>query len=162
VKFTAAILTISDSCHRGLREDLSGPRLKRTLADLGFEIVLTRVLPDEVEQIVSALREAAAKASLVISTGGTGISARDVTPEATRRVCDRLLDGVAELMRAEGMKQTKFAALSRGVCGSIGRSLILNLPGNPAGAQHSLQSVMHLIPHALDLLAGKTEHSAAQ
>lgn len=162
MKFTAAILTISDSCHRGLREDLSGPRLKRTLADLGFEIVLTRVLPDEVEQIVSALREAAAKASLVISTGGTGISARDVTPEATRRVCDRLLDGVAELMRAEGMKQTKFAALSRGVCGSIGRSLILNLPGNPAGAQHSLQSVMHLIPHALDLLAGKTEHSAAQ
>jgi molybdenum cofactor synthesis domain-containing protein len=162
VKFTAAILTISDSCHRGLREDLSGPRLNRTLADLGFEIVLTRILPDEVEQIVSALREAAAKASLVISTGGTGISARDVTPEATRHACDRLLDGVAELMRIEGMKQSKFAALSRGVCGTIGKSLILNLPGNPAGAQHSLQSVMHLIPHALDLLAGKTEHSTAQ
>jgi molybdopterin adenylyltransferase len=162
VKFTAAILTISDSCHRGSREDLSGPRLRRTLADLGFEIVLTRILPDEVEQIVSALRESAAKASLVISTGGTGISARDVTPEATRHVCDRLLDGVAELMRTEGMKQSKFAALSRGVCGTIGKSLILNLPGNPAGAQHSLQSAMHLIPHALDLLAGKTEHSAAQ
>lgn len=162
MKSTAAILTVSDSCHSGSRKDLSGPSLTRALADFGFEIVLTRVLPDEVEQIVLALREAAAKASLVISTGGTGISARDVTPEATRRVCDRLLDGVAELMRAEGMKQTKFAALSRGVCGTIGKSLILNLPGNPTGAQHSLQSVMHLIPHALDLLAGKTEHSTAQ
>jgi molybdopterin adenylyltransferase len=162
VKFTAAILTISDSCHRGLREDLSGPKLQRALADAGFEIVITRVLPDDAKQIAPALREVAAKACFVVTTGGTGISARDVTPEATRSVCDRLLDGVAELMRVEGIKQTRFAALSRGVCGTIGKSLVLNLPGNPAGAQHSLESVMHLIPHALDLLAGKTEHSAAQ
>ena len=162
MKLTAAILTISDSCHSGLREDLSSPRLQRTLSDAGFEIVLTRVLPDEVKQIAPALRDAAAKAPLVVTTGGTGISARDVTPEATRSVCDRLLDGVAELMRAEGMKQTQFAALSRGVCGTIGKSLVVNLPGNPAGAQQSLQTVLHLIPHALDLLAGKTEHSTAQ
>jgi len=162
VKFTAAILTISDSCHNGSREDLSGPKLQRALADAGFEIVITRVLPDDVEQIAPALREMAAKACFVVTTGGTGISARDVTPEATRSVCDRLLDGVAELIRAEGIKQTKFAALSRGVCGTIGKSLVLNLPGNPAGAQHSLQSVLHLIPHALDLLGGRTEHSATQ
>ena len=162
MKFTAAILTISDSCHRGARKDLSGPKLQRALVDAGFEIVMTRVLPDDAEQIAPALRELAAKACFVVTTGGTGISARDVTPEATRSVCDRLLDGVAELMRAEGIKQTRFAALSRGVCGTIGKSLVLNLPGNPAGAQHCLESVMHLIPHALDLLAGKTEHSAAQ
>jgi len=93
-----------------------------------------------------------------VTTGGTGISARDVTPEATRKVCERLLDGVAELMRAEGLKQTPFAALSRGVCGTIGASLVLNLPGNPAGANQSLKAVLPLIPHALDLLAGKTEH----
>src|SRR5438270_4428709 len=162
MKFTAAILTFIDSCHNGSREDLSGPKLQRALADAGFEIVITRVLPDDVEQIAPALREMAAKACFVVTTGGTGISARDVTPEATRSVCDRLLDGVAELIRAEGIKQTKFAALSRGVCGTIGKSLVLNLPGNPAGAQHSLQSVLHLIPHALDLLGGRTEHSATQ
>jgi molybdopterin adenylyltransferase len=162
VKFTAAILTISDSCHRGVREDLSGPKLQRVLSDAGFEVVITRVLPDDAEQIAPALREVATKARFVVTTGGTGISARDVTPEATRSVCDRLLDGVAELIRAEGIKQTKFAALSRGVCGTIGKSLVLNLPGNPTGAQRSLESVIHLIPHALDLLAGNTEHSAAQ
>lgn len=162
MKFTAAILTISDSCHRGVREDLSGPKLQRTLVEAGFEVVITRVLPDDAGQIAPALQEVAAKACFVVTTGGTGISARDVTPEATRSVCDRLLDGVAELMRAEGKKQTRFAALSRGVCGTIGKSLVLNLPGSPAGAMHSLESVMHLIPHALDLLAGKTEHSAAQ
>jgi molybdopterin adenylyltransferase len=134
VKFTAAILTISDSCHRGVREDLSGPKLQRVLSDAGFEVVITRVLPDDAEQIAPALREVATKARFVVTTGGTGISARDVTPEATRSVCDRLLDGVAELIRAEGIKQTKFAALSRGVCGTIGKSLVLNLPGNPAGA----------------------------
>jgi molybdopterin adenylyltransferase len=162
VKFTAAILTISDSCHRGVREDLSAPKLQRTLSDAGFEVVITKVLPDDAEQIAPALRELAARACFVVTTGGTGISARDVTPEATTKVCDRLLDGIAELMRAEGLKQTRFAALSRGVCGTIGKSLVLNLPGNPAGAQHSLQSVLHLIPHALDLLGGRTEHSAAQ
>jgi len=158
VKLTAAVLTISDSSFRGSREDLSGPRLQQCLKDAGFEIVLTKTLPDEAQQIAAALRTAAAQARCVVTTGGTGISARDVTPEATRKVCERLLDGVAELMRAEGLKQTPFAALSRGVCGTIGASLVLNLPGNPAGANQSLKAVLPLIPHALDLLAGKTEH----
>ena len=158
MKLTAAVLTISDSSFRGSREDLSGPRLQQCLKDAGFEIVLTKTLPDEAQQIAAALRTAAAQARCVVTTGGTGISARDVTPEATRKVCERLLDGVAELMRAEGLKQTPFAALSRGVCGTIGASLVLNLPGNPAGAEQSLKAVLPLIPHALDLLAGKTEH----
>ena len=159
MKLTAAVLTISDSSHRGSREDLSGPRLQHCLNDAGFEVVLTRVLPDDAAQIVTALREAAAQARFVVTTGGTGISARDVTPEATRAVCDRLIEGVAEQMRVEGLKQTKFAALSRGVCGTRGSSLVLNLPGSPGGAEQSLKSVLHLVPHALDLLAGKTEHS---
>jgi molybdopterin adenylyltransferase len=161
VKISAAILTISDSSYRGLRRDLSGPNLERLLDDAGFEIVLRRVLPDEVEQIQVSLREAASHARFVLTTGGTGISARDVTPEATCSICDRLLDGVAELMRSEGIKKTPFAALSRGVCGTIGTSLVLNLPGSPSGAEQSLKAVLHVVPHALDLLAGKTEHSPA-
>ena len=98
------------------------------------------------------------RVSLIVTTGGTGIAPRDVTPEATRRICDRLLDGVAERMRAEGIKKTPFAALSRGVCGVRGTTLILNLPGSPAGAVESLAAVLELIPHALNLLEGKTEH----
>lgn len=160
MKLTAAILTISDSSHQGLRADLSGPRLQRCLSDAGFEIAFTQVLPDDELLIASSLRDAANQARFVVTSGGTGISARDVTPEATRSVCDRLIEGIAELMRAEGAKHTPFAALSRGLCGTLGTSLILNLPGNPAGAEQSLKSVLHLIPHALDLLAGKTEHSA--
>ena len=161
MKLTAAILTISDSSHQGLREDLSGPRLRRCLCDSGFEITFAQVLPDDARQIAQTLRDAANQARFVVTTGGTGIAPRDVTPEATRSVCDRLVEGIAELMRTEGTKHTQFAALSRGVCGTLGTSLILNLPGNPAGAEQALRSVLHLVPHALNLLAGKTEHSAA-
>lgn len=158
MKPTAAVLTISDSCYCGKREDLSGPRLQKRLRDAGFEIAFTKTTPDDVGEIESALREAARRAHFVVTTGGTGISPRDVTPEATKGVCDRLLEGVAQVMRAEGLKQTPFAALSRGVCGTLDKSLVLNLPGSPGGAESSLMSVLHLIPHALDLLAGKTEH----
>lgn len=159
MKIPAAILTISDSRHRGLRGDLSGPRLQQCLAEAGFEIVFTKTIPDETDAIVATLREAATHSRVVVTTGGTGISARDVTPEATSQVCDRLIEGIPELMRSEGRKHTPMAVLSRGVCGSIGSSLVINLPGNPAGAEQSLKSVLHLIPHALDLLAGRTEHS---
>jgi molybdenum cofactor synthesis domain-containing protein len=162
VKHKAAILTVSDSFHRGSREDLSGPRLKRCLEDAGFEIAFAKAVPDEIEAIAAGIREASFSARLIVTTGGTGISARDVTPEATRQVCDRLLDGVAELMRNEGMKQTLYAALSRGLCGTVGSSLVINLPGNPDGAVHSLKAVLHLVPHALDLLEGKTEHSGRE
>lgn len=158
MKLTAAVLTISDSCHRGERDDASGPQLQQCLRDAGFDVVLRSIVPDELEQITEALRQAAQQARFVVTTGGTGISVRDVTPEATGKVCERLLDGVAELMRADGLKQTPFAALSRGLCGTMGGSLVLNVPGNPKGAEASLKAVLHLVPHALDLLAGKTDH----
>ena len=155
---TAAVLTISDSTHRGERKDLSGPAVAALLKKKGFVVVTAGVVSDEQPKIEHALRRLAAKAQLVVTTGGTGISARDVTPEATRAVCERIVEGMAERMRAQGAKQTKFAALSRGVCGTLGQSLIVNLPGNPKAAKVSLAAVIDLVPHALDLLAGNTDH----
>ena len=155
---TAAVLTISDSTHRGERKDLSGPAVAALLKKKGFVVVTAGVVSDEQPKIEHALRRLAAKAQLVVTTGGTGISARDVTPEATRAVCERIVEGMAERMRAQGAKQTKFAALSRGVCGTLGQSLIVNLPGNPKAAKDSLAAVIDLVPHALDLLAGNTDH----
>jgi molybdopterin adenylyltransferase len=155
---TAAVLTISDSTHRGERKDLSGPAVATALKKKGFKVVTAGVVSDDQPKIEHALRRLAAGAQLVVTTGGTGISARDVTPEATRAVCERIVEGLAERMRTQGTKQTKFAALSRGVCGTLGQSLIVNLPGSPKAAKDSLAAVIDLIPHALDLLAGKTEH----
>jgi molybdopterin adenylyltransferase len=155
---TAAVLTISDSSARGERADLSGPAVAAALQKRDFTIVGTEIVPDEQAAIQHALVRLAGKARFVVTTGGTGIAERDVTPEATRAVCGRLLEGVAERMRAEGAKKTRFAALSRGICGVRGTSVILNLPGSPAGAVDSIESVIDLIPHALQLLSGNTRH----
>jgi molybdenum cofactor synthesis domain-containing protein len=155
---TAAVVTVSDSCARGEREDLSGPAVAQLLQKLHFQVVTKEVVPDDVFQIQNLLIRLAREVRLVVTTGGTGIASRDVTPEATVAVCDRLVDGVAERMRAEGLKKTPFAALSRGTCGVRGQALILNLPGSPAGAVDSLEAVAGLIPHAIELLSGKTEH----
>ena len=156
--FRAAVLTVSDSCARGERNDLSGPAVSNTLHEHHFSIVETRIVADDHAAIQKAIVELARKAKLVVTTGGTGISARDVTPEATRAVCGRMLDGISERMRREGEKKTPFALLSRGLCGVCGSSIVLNLPGSPAGAVESLQAVIDVMPHAIQLLAGRTEH----
>jgi molybdenum cofactor synthesis domain-containing protein len=117
------------------------------------------IVPDDLIQIQNCLIRLAREVRLVVTTGGTGIAPRDVTPEATVAICDRLLDGVAERMRSEGTKKTQFAALSRGVCGVRGTTLILNLPGSPTGAVESLEAVAGVLPHAIDLLSGKTDHN---
>lgn len=155
---TAAVITISDSCARGERTDLSGPAVRELLKERKFAILGSEVVADEQPAIQRAISHWAGKARFVVTTGGTGIAERDVTPEATTAVCQRLLDGVAERMRSEGAKKTPFAALSRGVCGVFGKSLILNLPGSPNGAVQSLESVIDVIPHALELLSGNTKH----
>lgn len=157
-QYTAAVVTVSDSCSRGTREDRSGPAVAQLLEQLQFSVVAREVIPDDRIRIQNLFVRLAREVRLIVTTGGTGIASTDVTPEATVAVCDRVLDGVAERMRSEGLKKTPFAALSRGVCGARGSALILNLPGSPAGAVESLQAVSGLLPHALDLLSGKTEH----
>jgi molybdenum cofactor synthesis domain-containing protein len=157
-ELTAAVLTVSDSSARGEREDLGGPAVTAALEKRGFRIVAREIVPDEQGAISEALARLSVQALFVVTTGGTGVAPRDVTPEATRAVCDRLVEGIAERMRSEGAKKTKFAALSRAVCGVRGQSVILNLPGKPAGAVESLEAVADLIPHVVQLLAGNTRH----
>lgn len=154
----AVVITASDRCFAGTQTDLSGPAVAALLREAGAEVPAIVVVPDEQERLTAALREAAGRAVLVVTTGGTGLAPRDVTPEATLAVCDRLVPGLAELIRQDGARHTPFAALGRGVAGVCGRSLVINLPGSPQGAESSLRAVLALLPHALELLAGKTGH----
>jgi molybdopterin adenylyltransferase len=155
---TAAVLTISDSRARGERADLSGPAVAELLTQHRFEVAHREIVPDDRSTIEAALIRLAGQVQLVVTTGGTGIAERDVTPEATLAVCSKRIDGISDKMRSDGLSSTPFSILSRGVCGVRNQSLILNLPGSPAGAVQSLGSVVEILPHALDLLAGTTGH----
>jgi molybdenum cofactor synthesis domain-containing protein len=156
--FTAAILTVSDGVSRGIRQDHSGDAVAGLLSAHGFEVVARAVVPDELDRIADALVELAERARLVVSTGGTGLGPRDVTPEATRRVLDRETPGLVGLMLTEGLRSTPLAALSRAAAGSRGSSLIVNLPGSPKGSTESLTALLGVLAHALTILGGDTEH----
>ena len=155
----ASVLTVSDSVHAGTREDVSGPTLRSQLEQAGWSVI-TGIVPDEQDQIASKLQSwvRSGEVDAIFTTGGTGVAQRDVTPEATRSVIQREIPGIAEWMRSEGMKKTPLAVLSRGIAGTCGKCVILNLPGSPKGARESIESVLHLLPHIIDLLRGNTEH----
>jgi molybdopterin adenylyltransferase len=151
-----AVLTISDSVSRGEREDLSGPAVIAFCRGLNWEVVTSLRVADDSADIRQQLRELADKnrVDLILTTGGTGLGPRDNTPEATQAVTDRIVPGIAEEMRRKGSARVPTALLSRAIAGTRHRSLIINLPGSPTGAVESLESIAHLVPHALDVLTG--------
>jgi molybdopterin adenylyltransferase len=153
------VLTVSDRGAAGEREDRSGDAVAARLMALGFEVERGTV-PDDQARIESALRAAAGRHSLVVSTGGTGLTPRDVTPQATLAIVDYEVPGMAEAMRAEGRRHTPMADLSRAVVGVVGRSLIVNLPGSPKGAIESLDAIVPILDHALETLAGPYDHGS--
>jgi molybdopterin adenylyltransferase len=160
----AAVITVSDSAFTGKRADVSGPTVKARLEQLGWVVALTDIVPDDSGMIRERLIAGAeaGQVGAIFTTGGTGIATRDVTPEATRAVVEREIPGMGELMRARGIASTPFATLSRAVAGTRGRVLIVNLPGSPKGAVESLDAIVELVPHVLELLNGHTEHPSAE
>lgn len=154
----AAILTVSDRCHRGLREDETGPALAELLKSDGVEVVAADLLPDEQEQIAQWLTATAPAADVLFTCGGTGLGPRDVTPEATRDVIRYEAPGLAEAIRAEGLRHTPRAMLSRGVAGVIGATLVINLSGSPRAVREQYPVVAPVLAHAVELLHGHTDH----
>jgi molybdenum cofactor synthesis domain-containing protein len=157
---TALVLTASDGVTAGFREDVSGSRVAERLAELGFD-VRRIALPDDRADLEAALRSGADGHDLIVTTGGTGLTPRDVTPQATKAVVDYEVPGMAEAMRATGRAVTPLADLSRGVVGVIGRTLVVNLPGSPKGAIESLDAIAPVLDHALETLAGPHDHGEA-
>lgn len=157
MSYTAAVLTISDKGYQGLREDTSGPNLCRLLKEHGYDVVYTAILPDDEEMIRDALIDCCdnRRICLVLTTGGTGFSPRDVTPEATMAVIQRPTPGIPEAMRSESMRITPKGCLSRSAAGIRGRSLIVNLPGNRKAAEENILAVIDPIEHGLEMLSGE-------
>jgi molybdopterin adenylyltransferase len=155
---TALVLTASDRSAAGTREDASGAALASRLEGLGF-VVDRQVVGDDREAIAAALRTAAATHPLIVTTGGTGLTPRDVTPQATLSVLDYEVPGLAEAMRADGRASTPFASLSRSVAGVIGRTLVVNTPGSPRAATESFDAIVPVLDHALETLAGPFDHT---
>ena len=157
---TARVITCSDASSRGERVDRSGPAVREILEANGYGVDAVLIVPDDIDDIANAIETAAGDGvRLIVTTGGTGIAARDVTPEATLRVCEKVIPGFGEIMRAASLQKTAMAPLSRAQAATRGTALIVNLPGSESGARENLQAVLHLIQHALQLLEGKTEHS---
>jgi molybdopterin adenylyltransferase len=151
-----AILTISDSCARGKRDDMSGQTIEEMLDDATFEVVEKAIVPDEQQAITKALKRFCdeAGAEIVLTTGGTGLGPRDVTPEATASVCERMAPGLSEILRSEGYKRAPNAVLSRGVAGLRKSTLIINLPGSPKAVRESLEIIQKILPHAVKMMHG--------
>ena len=156
------VITVSDACARGEREDASGAALVELLEAIGANIVDRKVVSDDLDPLVELLRQSAARSdvNLILTTGGTGLGPRDNTPEATRRIIEREAPGISEAMRVETLKQTPMAMISRGVSGVCSATLIINLPGSPKAVRESFAVIKPVLPHAIDLLAGKTAHKA--
>ena len=157
---TAVVVTVSDGVDAGVRDDASGDALASRLGALGWEVDRV-VVPDERDRVAAAIASGAERGRLVVTTGGTGLTPRDVTPEATADVVERIVPGLAEAMRAAGRATTPFADLGRGLVGTIGDALVVNLPGSPRGALESLAAIERAIPHALETLGGPFDHDAA-
>ncbi len=160
VSLRAKILVLSDAVAAGRREDRAGPAVRELLLAHGWAVAACEVLPDDADQIRSRLEAwtGADDCDAVFTAGGTGLGPRDFTPEATRAVLEKEVPGLTELMRAAGVRQTRKAALSRGVAGVRQGKLLINLPGSPRGARESLESILEILPHAIDLIRGRTEH----
>ena len=155
--FKFAVLTVSDSCSSGESKDKSGKIIIEIVKGINAECVKYDIVPDEVEMIRERLLEYcdSSKVDVIFTTGGTGLGPRDVTPEATRDISEKIIPGISELIRLEGSKKTKNAVLSRGISATRGKTIIINLPGSPKGVEESLQAIISLIPHALDMIYGK-------